>query len=97
MFLSTHLYQSELSPPLAKESSRLSPHETAAGVPSMTPPRSSQPLQALPFHHLCHMWLFWPLTKQSSRFAAHAAAPTPEVSTPPKSSQPLHRQRNQSS
>ena len=55
----------------------------------MIPPRSSQPLQLEPFHHLCHMWLSVPRTKQSSRFEPQEETAGADVQTPPRFSHPL--------
>src|SRR5437762_1027397 len=88
--VSIHLYQSELSPPFAKQSSRFAPHEATDGVERMMPPRSSQPCHALPSHHLCHMWLSIPRTKQSTRLGPQETAAGVASMHPPRSCHALH-------
>src|SRR5689334_14902953 len=53
----------------------------------MTPPRSSQPDQLEPFHHLCHIWLSVPVPNTSRRLADQEDTVGPATSTPPRFSQ----------
>src|SRR5215471_18471839 len=86
---SIHRYQTALSEPFAKQSSRLTPRDEAPSPAVMIPRRSSQPLQDAPFHHLWYMWLTMPRTKQSMRFGLQETAAGEPSMTPPRSSQPL--------
>src|SRR5712691_3979379 len=68
---------------------RFGPHETAAGAPSITPPRFSQSRNAVPSHNTCHIALSAPLRNMSSRLAAHDATVGPDRVSPPRSWKPL--------
>ena len=68
-------------------------HDTAAGEPSMPPPKDSQPLQP-PANHLCQSALSAPLTKVSSLSPAHELTAGPAVMMPPRDSQLLHAMVN---
>src|SRR5437899_3003485 len=59
-----------------------------SGRHPITPPRDSQPPQALPSHHLCHIAPSSPRANTSSRFAPHETAVGGPTIMPPSDSQP---------